>query len=100
MAGLAKAYSKSALERRRFYVDYSCWLEETETLTEFNVVVQPFTRDYPLTTYGAYSDPTNKRIVMYIGGGKPGTTYTVSLISKTNQGQTKQDNIGMKVTAS
>lgn len=97
--GLLKSYSKSAIERRRFYVDYSCWLEEPESLTEFNVVVIPSTREAPLTTYGAYSDATNKKITMFIGGGKAGQTYTVSLIIKTNQGQTKQDNIGIKVTA-
>lgn len=99
MAGLVKTYSKSAIERRRFYIDYSCWLEATEQLTEFTVVVTPATAERPLTTYGAYSDGTNKKLTMFIGGGKPGTTYAIAMITKTNQGQTKQDNIGMKVTA-
>jgi hypothetical protein len=100
MAGLLKTYTKTATERRRFYIDFDCWLEPTEKLTEFTIVVQPWTREIPLMAYGAFVDiPDNRKLVTYFGGGIAGVRYRIVILTKTSQGQTKQDEISMKVTA-
>lgn len=98
MVGLLKTYTKSATERRRFYIDFDCWLEPTEKLSEFTIVIQPWTREVPLMAYGAFTDVEQRRLVTYFGGGIAGTNYLISILTKTTQGQTKRDNIGMKVT--
>ena len=43
-----KSYRKSTVERRRLYLDYSCWLEDLETLTDFQVTVIPYTEEAPI----------------------------------------------------
>ena len=38
---IVKTFMKSAPERRRMYVDYTCWLEDTEKLTDLQVTISP-----------------------------------------------------------
>lgn len=97
MSGTLKVYHKTVVERRRLYLDYSCWLEEGETLTSFQVVVAPSTASNPLRLDVSYPDALNTRLVMYVSGGVGHTTYTVAMIVTTNAGQTKRDDIGIKV---
>lgn len=99
MPGLLRSYDKYAIERRLFFIDYTCWLEEGERLTNFYVVSSPLTADAPLTTNGAYSDGTSTKIKFYIGGGRAGVNYRVSLITETSEGQTKRDDIGVRIVA-
>lgn len=94
-----KTYHKAPIERRRLYIDYGCWLEETETLTDTQVTITPYTSDAPLTVTTGYTDVTNKKIVMFVGGGKSNTAYTLAVVVRTDQGQVKQDDLGMRVTA-
>ena len=51
-----KAYRKAAIERRRLYLDYSCWLEDPETLTDFQVTVIPYTEEAPIVVTNGYTD--------------------------------------------
>lgn len=90
------AFQKRAIERKRYTLDYSCWLDEGETLADFAIVVTPASVP-PLVASGAYSDPTDTKITTYISAGLAGAIYTVSFIASTSYGQTKRDDLQMRV---
>ena len=94
---LVKTFRKTAIERRRLYLNYGCWLEDLETLVDFQVTVFPNTPDAPLIMSLAYTDATNKKITMFAGGGLGNTNYTLQMVVRTNDGQTKRDDIGLRV---
>jgi hypothetical protein len=94
-----KTYHKTPIERRRLYVDYTCWLETSEILTDTQVTITPYTADAPLTLTTGYTDAGQKKIVMFVGGGKSNVGYVLSVVIRTDQGQVKQDDIGVRVTA-
>lgn len=98
MAGVIKTFIKAAAERRRLYLDYSCWLEDTETLADLQVSMSPLTEDAPLIVNTAYTDVGHKKLTMFVSGGRPGTMYQTAIQVRTNQGQVKQDVLGFKVT--
>lgn len=93
-----KTYTKAVVERRRLYLDYSCWLEEAEILTDTQVTVTPFTVDTPITITTGYTDATQKKLVMFVGGGAANTGYVLSVVVRTDAGQIKRDDIGVRVT--
>lgn len=98
MSGSLKIYRKMASERRRLYLDYSCWLKDSETLTDFQVQVTPYTVDDPLIVDTSYPDVTNKKLMIFIEGGISGTDYVMSMLVRTNETQVKQDDIVVRVT--
>ena len=93
-----KTYRKAVVERRRLYLDYSCWLAEDEKVTDFQVTIIPFTEGEPLTVTTAYPDALHKKLVMYIGGGRGNQNYTLQMVAATDGGQVKRDDIGVRVT--
>ena len=93
-----KSYRKSTVERRRLYLDYSCWLEDLETLTDFQVTVIPYTEEAPIVVTSAYTDAEHKKLTMFVAGGESNTNYTLQMVVRTDAGQIKQDNIGIVVT--
>jgi hypothetical protein len=97
MLAVLKTFTKWQADKRRLTMDYSCFLAETEILTNFAMVVQPFTVDAPLAAGGGYVDPTSKMITFYVSEGRIGQVYRVSMIADTNQGQVKRDDIGVRV---
>lgn len=94
-----KAFSKLAVERKKYTLNYSCWLENAEVLADFALQVTPATDDAPLVPSGAFVDPTFKRITTYLAGGKPGVLYTVRFVATTSIGQVKADDLQVKVYA-
>ena len=92
-----KIFRKTVVERRRLYIDYSCWLSDTEELTEFQATVIPFTEGQPLLLNNSFPDADKRRLMMYAAGGKANTNYTVQLVVRTDEGQTKRDDIGIRV---
>jgi len=94
-----KTYWKTSLERRRLYLDYHCWLEENETLTDFQVTVSPYTETAPIVVATSYPDAEHKRLMMFVSGGIVNTSYILQMVVRTDAGQVKQDNIGVKVTS-
>ena len=97
MVGIVKSFIKTAVERRRLYLDYSCYLADTETLSDFQTIVRPGTPDAPLTLNLSYPDAAHKRMMMYVSGGLPTTNYTIQVIVTTNQAQVKRSDLGMRV---
>jgi hypothetical protein len=100
MSAPIKTYRKMPIERRRLYLDYSCWLETSEVLSNFQATVVPFTSDGPLTVASSYPDAEHKRLMLFVSGGKPNQNYTLQMVITTDQGQIKQDNIGIMVVSS
>jgi hypothetical protein len=94
-----KAFNKSPVERKKYTLNYICWLETTETVAGFTITVTPVTDDAPLVVSGAFVDPTFKRVTTYLGGGKAGTLYTVRFVATTSLGQIKADDLQLKVQA-
>jgi hypothetical protein len=94
---LVRTFRKSPLERRRLYLDYSCWLEGAEKLGEFQAIVDPLTADGPLTLDVGYTDSGRTKLVMYAAGGVGNVKYTVKLLVQTDLGQIKRDDIGLWV---
>lgn len=92
-----RTFRKTVVERRRLYLDYDCFLADTEKLASLQVVIIPFTQDAPLKVDSGFAEPTQRKVMFYVGGGKSNTNYTLQMIVGTDQGQTKRDDIGMRV---
>jgi len=92
-----KTYRKAAVERRRLYLDYSCWLEPDEELVEVQATVFPYTDESPVVVSNSYPDLTNKKLVMFVSGGVGNITYTIQMLVRTDAGQIKRDDIGIVV---
>lgn len=92
-----KTFKKRVSERRRLHLDYgSRWLEDTENLTLLTFAVLPVTAPV-LAIDQWYFDPLNRSAVMYASGGVANTLYTITITATTDEGQTKLDDIGLKV---
>lgn len=98
MTDLIKTYRKTVVERRRLYLGYQCWLATDEKLTDFQVTVTPYTAAAPITVSTSYVDATNKRLMMFVGGGTGNTDYVLSMVVNTDAGQVKRDDIGLRVS--
>lgn len=91
-------FRKAAVERRRLYLNYECWLEDSETLTDFQVTVFPYTDAGPIVVSTGYTDPDHKKLTMFVAGGVAHQKYTLALVARTDAGQIKRDDIGILVT--
>jgi hypothetical protein len=98
MSNLVRTFRKTVVERKRLYLDYGCWLAADEELTNFQVTVDPYTADAPISVSTSYTDATNKKLMMFVGGGTGNTNYTLSMVVNTDAGQVKRDDIGVRVT--
>jgi hypothetical protein len=98
MSAPLKVLRKAAVERRRLYLDYSCWLADAEKLTDFQSESAPYTEGAPLLVDTSYPDVDQKKLMVFISGGVPNTGYTVSMVVRTDAGQVKRDDIGIRVT--
>lgn len=93
-----KTFRKTAAERRRLYIDYSCWLEDVESLNGISVVASPYTEASPIAVNSGYTDGTQKKVVIFVSGGVSNTSYILTLVAQTTAGQIKQDDIGLRVS--
>lgn len=93
-----RSFRQTPQEKKRYTFDYSCWLADTETLTEYTVVTQPGTTP-PLVASGAFPDLSQKIMSVMISGGVNRQNYIVTMIVTTSTGQVKRDDIQMRVQA-
>jgi len=93
-----KVFRKAAVERRRIYLDYHCWLAEDEMLTDVQVTIAPYTVDAPVVVSTGYPDAEHRKLVMFVSGGLGNTSYTLSMVVRTDAGQIKRDDLGVMVT--
>lgn len=94
-----KVYRKTVVERRRVYLDYSCWLTEGELLTDFQVTVIPYSQEAPLVVTLSYPNDDHSKLMMFVASGAANTNYTLQVVIRTDSGQVKQDDLGIRVTA-
>jgi len=81
-------FSKTPAERKRYTIDYTDWLDTSETVA--SVVYTPV----PATTFvvDAQSILTgNKKISFYVSGGDDFETYNLEVKITTSTGQVKED---------
>lgn len=91
-----KTFRKAVVDRRRLHLDYSRWLEDTETLTTLTFTITPLTVP-PLVVDEQYFSTPAKQAVFFATGGLINTSYNIELIATTNEGQIKRDDIALKV---
>jgi hypothetical protein len=97
MTNPIKIFRKKSADKRRMYLDYSCWMADDEVLSAFQVTVSPFTEELPLVVTTSYPDVAHKRLMMFVAGGKTNQNYTLAVLASTDQGQIRQDNLGIMV---
>jgi hypothetical protein len=95
---VVRVYRKAVVERRLLHLDYSCWLEDQEVLTDFQVTVMPYTADAPVVVNTGFPDDAHKELVFYASGGLANTNYVLQMVVRTSAGQVKRDDIGLRVT--
>lgn len=95
---IVKTFAKAEVERRRLYLNYECWLEETEALADTQITISPYDAIKPIQITTGYVDAEQKKLIMYVSGGVANTSYTLSVVVRTNQGQVKKDDLGLRVT--
>ena len=77
-------YTKAALERKRYSIDYTSWLDAGELVTSVVFTVLNNTVSTPLVVDGVQVLPTNLGVQYYVSGGVDGTTYQVLATMNTN----------------
>lgn len=66
-----------------YTVDYSKWLQDTETLTSSVPSVSPTTTP-PLTVTADVVQPDQKKVSLVVSGGVAGTDYQIDLVTSSN----------------
>jgi hypothetical protein len=85
-------FTKTPVERKRYTIDYSDWLDTGETVLTVTFGVTPVTTN-PLVV-DAYLIATPATSVAYfVNDGIAGTTYTLDVQITTSGGQTKEDQV-------
>lgn len=94
-----KTFRKSAVDRRRLYMSYECWLADDEKLIDFQIIVDPYTTGAPIVVDCGYTDAMQKMLTMFVAGGEINTRYVLAATVRTDSGQIKRDLIGIAVTS-
>lgn len=81
-------FVKTPNERKRYTVDYTNWLETTETLATVDFTVDP---PGSLEIDADEILPGNKKVMYFVSGGDDAVTYRVPILVTTSTGQTKED---------
>lgn len=82
-------FSKTPRERKRYTIDYTSWLDSSETLTEFDATVRQ--SGATLVVDQEAIPEEGKKVQFYVSGGDAGETYDVDLMVKTFMDQAKED---------
>lgn len=81
------SFKQTTLETKRYEVDYSAWLDTSETISTVTITATP--AGLTLTNKSVSIDSTG--IFFYAAAGTSDTEYRLDLLVTTNQGQTKED---------
>jgi hypothetical protein len=86
------SFVKTPIERKRYAIDYSEWLDTGETLSTV-VYTIPVVTTPPLVVDATSIGSGNTLAVFFINGGLNGRQYTVEVVATTSGGQIKEDTI-------
>jgi hypothetical protein len=85
-------FVKSPVERKRYTIDYSDWLDTAETISTVTFAVTPATTNTLQIDAYTISNPATS-VVFFANYGDAGSQYTVDVQITTSGGQTKEDTI-------
>lgn len=88
-------YTKQPVERKRYQIDYTDWLDTGENVATVNFSVSPVTSP-TLDIESVANLPSLKGVQYYADGGKDGVTYKVTATLTTDaspQPQVREDEI-------
>lgn len=94
--GVIAKYVKSILERKRYWINYSNWLDTGETVSTVVFSVDKPTTP-PLVVDGVQNTADGLSVQYYVSGGVDGVDYVVSALLTTSQGQVKLDEVFVSV---
>lgn len=95
MSAIAR-YQKTPVERKRYTIDYSAWLDEDETLTFVTFDVEP--QDANPIQIDAFEIMDDQVTVQYyVSEGVHNTQYIVDVQITTSAGQKKEDLIEITI---
>jgi hypothetical protein len=86
------SFIKTPIERKRYAIDYTDWLDTGETLATVTYSIPNVTTP-PLVVDASSIDATNKIAVFFINGGLNNRQYTVEVVASTSGGQIKEDTV-------
>lgn len=85
-------FTKAPGERKRYTIDYSDWLDTSETISTVTFLPSPIqTGGLEVDAYTIATPATS--VVFFANLGIDGTTYTLNVTITTSGGQTKEDQI-------
>lgn len=85
-------FTKTSVERKRYALDYSDWLDTGETVSSVVFAVTPAGAT-PLVVDANSISASGTTVVFFVNYGATGTTYTLDVQITTSGGQIKEDQI-------
>jgi hypothetical protein len=85
-------FIKSPVERKRYEIDYSDWLDTGETLSTVTFAVTPVETS-GLTINGNSIPSPSTSVYFYANAGVAGSNYVVDVQATTSGGQIKEDTV-------
>lgn len=87
------SFTKTPVERKRYTIDYTDWLDTGETLATSAFSISPSTGVAPLQVDASLFSTSNKELMFFVNYGDDDTTYIVDVQVTTSGGQTKEDQL-------
>ena len=82
-------FTKTPVERKRYAIDYSQWLDTGETVSSFVFTTTPS----DLVVNAGSLDTTSTILTYFVSGGTDGQQYALDVRITTSGGQIKEDTI-------
>ena len=95
---MSEKYVKSTLERKRYQIDWTDWLDAGELITTVDFLIVQNTVASPLVVDNFAVLPTGKGVQYYVSGGLTGSTYKIKPKITTNTTPTQIDEDAVFVT--
>jgi hypothetical protein len=92
-------FTKTPVERKRYTLDYTDWLDTGETVTGCVFTVSPSTGVTPFIIDASAITGSGLMVTFFANYGVSGVTYVVDVLMTTSGGQTKEDQINFVVKA-
>lgn len=86
-------FVKSPVERKRYQIDYSDWLDTGELVQSIVFTVSPSTGTTPLEIDAFLIGTPATTVAFFANYGDDNIEYTVNAVMVTDGGQTKEDQI-------
>lgn len=87
------SFVKSPVERKRYTIDYTDWLDSGETVTACAFSVTPTSISSPFVVDASSIAADGLSVVYFVNGGVDKSNYTVDVQATTSGGQVKEDTI-------